>query len=596
MAKYSIDTINEELKEYGWKCISETYKNLNEPLVFVCEEGHRVYSTWGKIRTRRECPVCASNQYKDINTKIRKKKSGAKRILALDQSTKITGYSVFDNDELITYGTFETQLADDVARDHEVKVWLISMLDAWKPDYIGIEGIQYQQSFGVTTFEKLARLQGILLELCYDLGYKYSICPTNTWRHHCGVKGRSITNSTKIPTINGWKTVGEITTNDILFDALGKPTKVLAVYPQGKLDVVKITFKDGRFIYCSKDHLWSFNTLRQRELAKKNRQFKTKTCEEIINIGIKSSRKEYKILVPYCYPVEYTKKELPILPYILGCMLGDGSFRLGKDKNRVLQFSSKNDFLPKKIASIMNWDIKKSGNLNYTYYFSYKDKKIIKKYGHKNVQIKDFLSEFPELINTNSQNKFIPQMYLTSSIEDRIQILQGLIDTDGSTSGGRMRFTTISKTLAYQVQEIVFSLGLSSNIQLVQPRGFGKQISYIVSLYGNPNIKKELVTIDYKKNNLINNYKFKYNPIINIEYLNYQEEMTCFLVDNPEHLFLVGDYIVTHNTRVDKKRSTQYLIKQWYDISVNEDVADAIGIGKYMSESVLSVPEIVEWE
>ena len=65
------------------------------------------------------------------------------------------------------------------------------MVHSWKPDYIGIEGVQYQQNFGVTTFQTLCRIQGILMELCVELEIPYEVCATNTWRHHCGVKGKS---------------------------------------------------------------------------------------------------------------------------------------------------------------------------------------------------------------------------------------------------------------------------------------------------------------------------------------------------------------------------------------------------------------------
>lgn len=65
------------------------------------------------------------------------------------------------------------------------------MIDNWQPDYIGIEGIQYQAQIGVTTFQTLARLQGILMDTCYEANIPYKICPTNTWRTHCGVTGSS---------------------------------------------------------------------------------------------------------------------------------------------------------------------------------------------------------------------------------------------------------------------------------------------------------------------------------------------------------------------------------------------------------------------
>jgi hypothetical protein len=66
MARITLETINEELAQYGWKCISTEYKNLDTNLTFECEEGHQVYAPWKKIRTKRECPVCKNNEFKKI--------------------------------------------------------------------------------------------------------------------------------------------------------------------------------------------------------------------------------------------------------------------------------------------------------------------------------------------------------------------------------------------------------------------------------------------------------------------------------------------------------------------------------------------------
>jgi Holliday junction resolvasome RuvABC endonuclease subunit len=79
-----------------------------------------------------------------------------------------------------------------------VRAWLLSMISSWRPDYIGIEGIQFQeegagQKMGVTVFQTLARLQGILMMACHDKEVPFEICPTNTWRHSCGVKGKTRT-------------------------------------------------------------------------------------------------------------------------------------------------------------------------------------------------------------------------------------------------------------------------------------------------------------------------------------------------------------------------------------------------------------------
>lgn len=196
MARITLESINEELAPTGWKCISTEYKNLDSELQFNCEEGHLVCAPWKKIRTKCECPVCKNNKHKNNNAlQIEPKKRGVKRILALDQATHISGWSIYDGQTLIRYGTFETNQKNEIARISTIKNWLLSMLENWKPDFVAIEGIQFQDEssgnkVGVTVFQGLARLQGVLMETCHAQKVDYTVCPTNTWRNHCGVKGR----------------------------------------------------------------------------------------------------------------------------------------------------------------------------------------------------------------------------------------------------------------------------------------------------------------------------------------------------------------------------------------------------------------------
>ena len=196
MSKIKIEEIQAELKKENWKLISEVYENLDSELVYECSEGHRIYAPWKKIRQKKECPICEQNKLKNLDTKTIPKEKNKKRFLALDQSTRITGWSIYDGTQLKKYGVFETSLSDEIARDNALKNWLISIINSWKPDYIGIEGIQLQEKseqrrMGVTVFETLARLQGILLDTCYEYKIPYKICPTNTWRSHCKVRGKT---------------------------------------------------------------------------------------------------------------------------------------------------------------------------------------------------------------------------------------------------------------------------------------------------------------------------------------------------------------------------------------------------------------------
>lgn len=201
MSKINIDLIKKECQEKQWQLLSDEYKNLESELSFKCAEGHELFLPWKKVRDRFECPVCKLNVYKEQSEKVIPKPRGITRVLALDQSTKISGYSIYDNEKLVKYGVFATNQEAPVERLQTIRNWLISMIKNWIPDYIGLEGIQLQENkdfrIGVTTFEALARLQGCLMLTCYDLKIPFEICPTNTWRKHCEVKGRSRTDKKK---------------------------------------------------------------------------------------------------------------------------------------------------------------------------------------------------------------------------------------------------------------------------------------------------------------------------------------------------------------------------------------------------------------
>lgn len=234
MAKITLELINEELKEYGWKCISDSYKNLDSELEFKCDEGHLVRAPWKKIRNKHECPRCRENNLKEKVLKVEPKKKGVKRILAIDQATYTCGWSIFDGKELVRYGTFSTQLKDEIARDSTIKDWMLSMIDNWQPDVVGLEGIQYQdessgQKASVTVFQALARLQGILMEACYDRKIEYVVCPTNTWRHHCGVTGRYRTDKKRSMQRKA-KEWHDITVTDDEADAIGIGRYVADLY------------------------------------------------------------------------------------------------------------------------------------------------------------------------------------------------------------------------------------------------------------------------------------------------------------------------------------------------------------------------------
>lgn len=195
MARIKISDIKKEADERNWKLLSKQYFNLDTELIWECPENHKVYLPYKKIRDKWECPICKLNNFKIEKIQYIPKKKGVQRILGLDQATHISGFSVFDNEKLITHGTLEVYEDDEIERDNHIKQWLISIVENLKIDIVGLEDIQLQQfnnkEVGVTTYKILARLQGILMECCYELGIDYVLCPPATWRAHCKVKGRT---------------------------------------------------------------------------------------------------------------------------------------------------------------------------------------------------------------------------------------------------------------------------------------------------------------------------------------------------------------------------------------------------------------------
>ena len=363
--------------------------------------------------------------------------------------------------------------------------------------------------------------------------------------------GKCIPDYTIIPTPLGDRKVGDIKVGDELFDGFGNPTKVLAVYPQGDKEIWEVEFKDGRVAECCEEHLWSYCTTGQKNASKENRKFYTNTLKEISEKKLYRQSDGYQILVPMQQAVQFSQKDFSIDPYILGLALGDGSFRYDST-NKAFMFSSADEELVNSFETIMGWSSKKYQNHStYSWYFEDSNNTI-----HKNVWVEEFLKDYPELWNVKSEDKFIPKDYFMGSIEQRLNLLNGLLDTDGSIDKekGRISYWTVSEQLKNNVITLCQSLGFKATY-LIDTHKDTLPL-FKIEISGKPEDKVKLFKLSRKKEivlNWFNNGKRKeknlFNPIVKITKTNKKTPMTCFYVDNNEHLFLMNDYIVTHNTR-----------------------------------------------
>ena len=112
------------------------------------------------------------------------------KILNLDQSTKITGYSVFINNNLDTYGLLfaNEKEKNPIERMKEMNDKIIALIDNVKPDYIVFENVQFQNNYG--TFQQLSQLQGVIMAYLFKINIGFNLIEPTAWKSCCGIKGR----------------------------------------------------------------------------------------------------------------------------------------------------------------------------------------------------------------------------------------------------------------------------------------------------------------------------------------------------------------------------------------------------------------------
>ena len=189
----NIYTVTNHLESEGWKLISDSYKNLDTELEMECPKGHKQTQTYKQWRKHPVCETCmAGDIYKVKKNKVPLKQKDTIRIVALDAATNITGYAIYDNKTLVSYGIYKAQGETAEERINDIKKWLMAAIEEWEPDFCGIENIQLQKygnngQYQVETYRVLANLQGVLIDTLYEKCIDHELVSVNTWRDYCGV-------------------------------------------------------------------------------------------------------------------------------------------------------------------------------------------------------------------------------------------------------------------------------------------------------------------------------------------------------------------------------------------------------------------------
>lgn len=280
--------------------------------------------------------------------------------------------------------------------------------------------------------------------------------------------------------------MGDLKVGDKVYGADGKLYPILGVFPQGKKPIYEIIFSDHSKTKSSDEHLWHVRD--NDDMVWKTVELKEILSGSLIRKSASNNIKECRYKIPLTSPLSFEHKETFISPYLLGCLIGDGS-----DISNIVLLTPE-------------------------------EEEKIKKY------------------KLDADLKFIPDIYLYNDIDSRIELLQGLLDTDGTITkdGSSITYSTSSVKLAEQIKFLVQSLGGTASIR-------GLKDYYTVAL------KLPKTITPFKLTRKIERLKpTRLEPQRNIKEINYlgEEECQCIYIGSEDHLYLTDDLIVTHNTEI----------------------------------------------
>ena len=337
----------------------------------------------------------------------------------------------------------------------------------------------------------------------------------------------------KVFTPDGWKTWGEIKVGDKLFGTKGQVVTVTDIPYDKVAPFYKITLRDGRQVTASDDHLWVIleghkkytQLLSTKELLDKYTVHRP--ISERLPSGI-----EHKCFIPKNCGVELPYKETKVDPYTFGLLLGDGCFR-----HKSCYFTQVESDLREERKYIPYPVTKWSSKCAYRI--------AIPNWG-------TILKEY-SLYYIKSGEKYIPEEYKYNSREVRLNILKGLLDSDGTIHGGVPTLSTVSEKLKDDVLEVARSLGYNTSFTKqkagYKANGIYKEClpTYNISIYAGSeifNLTRKKSKVTYNSGNARS--RRDRTAIVDIKYIG-ETKCKCVTVDSEDSCYLISDFITTHN-------------------------------------------------
>mgnify|MGYP002768554312 CR=1 FL=1 len=263
--------------------------------------------------------------------------------------------------------------------------------------------------------------------------------------------GKNLSNSTPILTKKGWVKHGDLQVGDYVLNDKGRFVKVLATSPEYPCNC-RVTFANGEQIDCHENHEWVVNDRHGEKI--KNMETKEMIGKLRDNYQPNTTHNHFRFRVPLKEPILGEYKELPVEPYSLGVWIGDGTNRkncITIDKNDKIIAETLNKYYP--ISALY---IHKTYG-TYNYYFT---------------GLRQALQKLDMCYSRKTSIKHIPDIYLTSSLEQRLQLLAGLLDTDGTLvrKEHRYHYSTTEKQLMEDFVSLISTFGWRCSVSECEPK------------------------------------------------------------------------------------------------------------------------------
>jgi phosphate starvation-inducible protein PhoH and related proteins len=359
-------------------------------------------------------------------------------------------------------------------------------------------------------------------------------------------------------TPDGWRRMGDIKVGDLVIGSDGTPAEVTGVFPQGRKEVYRLTMTDGSSAVACAEHLWQVKTMEDKRRGRAPRVLETREM-----IGDLRRHHQYRYELPLLSAsVEFASQAVPIEPYSLGLLLGDGCISDETSPSFTTADAELVGALRGGLAE-MNLQFRRKSAIDYVL-----SNALAGKGGSMFDVIRNPLRQSLRdlaVAGTVSATKFIPHNYLYNSVEIRVALLQGLLDTDGGpvTQEGRtcrVQYTTTSERLKEDVLFLVRSLGGVAYCRKRQAEGRkpgfvrGREIvcrhdAYVLDIRLPDTIKpfrlKRKADI-YERNGGGRPVRF----LKRIAFAG-EAETRCIQVASADSLYVTDDFILTHNTLSD---------------------------------------------